>query len=166
MNHKESSLEALIERVLAKTEEYGDCLMWTGAMTSKTVPVISLDGTTQPVRRALWSKMGKPIMPGRGIVASCGHAACVEPAHFEQVKRGRPIGSKLTPSHRANIATARRERSLLTIEDVRAIRAAEDRKAAIALGEAKGIGFSMVGKIVTHRHWKEVLHTPFAGLLR
>lgn len=161
-----SEYQALIERVMGKCEECGDCLLWTGAMTNKSVPVLSIGGKTQPIRRALWRGMGKALIPGRSIVTNCGHEGCVEPSHFEQVKRGRRPGFKMRPDQRANIAAARRRASVLTWDDVRQLRALECPKAAVELGEQKGIGFSMVQKIRQGAHWKEVLTSPFAGLVR
>lgn len=155
--------DGFYRRMTARCEECGDCMFWTGAMTNKSVPVLCVAGKTSPIRRTLWAMLGRRLLKGMAIKASCGDQRCIAVGHLEQTRRGRPVGSKMHPAHRANIAEARRRASVLTWDDIAEIRATDRHLEEVSA--EKGVGVSMLQKIRQGHHWKEALHGPFAGLL-
>lgn len=153
--------EALIEKVMANAHECAGCLIWDGCVNSAGVPVCRHDGSNvMPVRRHLWVAMGRKL-DKRAILTSCKEPLCVEPTHLVQENRGLPVGRKHTIAHRKAMSKARRERSLLTLVDVDAIRESEDRTAV--LGERYGLSLSQILNIKKGACWAD-LNSPFWGM--
>lgn len=155
--------EDFVARVLARCDEVGDCLLWTGAMNNGTSPVIGINNRVYAIRRLMWLAMGKTLTPGRHLCASCGHVACVAPEHAFQKKRGIAPGTKKTAAVRSNMARARQRWAALTWDDVHEIRASDESARVIA--ERRGMSVDHIRRVRKGAHWSTTLSSPFAGLM-
>ncbi len=150
---------SLMDRVLDKSTQCGDCLLWKGGLACKgTVPTIYHEGKTANVRNALWRAMGKHIGRGCAIKTSCGEAMCVAPGHLVS-KKYRKVPK--SAAAKAKTALARRAISKLTEELVAEIRASDETLAVWA--ERTGVSFSSIGYARRQDTWRP-LSDPFAGL--
>jgi hypothetical protein len=151
----------LAERVLARSTQSGDCLIWKGAMASEgAVPAIWHEGRSVNVRNALWLAMGKRIGRGQTIKAKCGEDLCVAPEHA-QAHHYRSIVQ--SPAARANVAKAMRSRSPLTDDICDEIRSSEE--PASVMASRHGVSKSAVLDVRTYRRWAPICG-PFSGLLQ
>lgn len=76
----------LQERLSARTEQSGECLLWTGALV-RGYGVISIDGKTRYVHRVMYEIKNGPIPEGLDLDHLCRTPTCVNPAHLEPVTR-------------------------------------------------------------------------------
>ena len=67
---------------LANTERRGDCLAWTGDMSSRGYGRITVDGKRIGAHRYSWERANGPIPDGSLIDHICHTTACVEPTHL------------------------------------------------------------------------------------
>lgn len=150
---------SLIERVLAKSTQCGDCLLWKGAIGGGgRYPLIHYDGQTMSVRLALWRAMGKKLARGHSIKPSCGEEKCVAVEHLVSK---RYAAKKKTPKARAAVAQVMRGKSKLNETVVAEIRASDETDEEIAA--RLGVSTFSVKDVRTYRRWAP-LTTPFAGL--
>ena len=63
------------------------CRIWTGA-TTNGYPVMRSDKKVRQVRRILYEKQRRPLLPGERIVMGCGERLCIRVDHMEAVRRG------------------------------------------------------------------------------
>jgi hypothetical protein len=76
----------IVERLAALTVESGDCLHWTGAVTTSGYGRIGIDGErTEYVHRVAYRLHVGPIPPGLHIDHLCMVRLCVRPSHLEAV---------------------------------------------------------------------------------
>lgn len=159
MNEEADTLHmmALIER----TEEYGDCLLWTGAVGSGTGhPIYKPYG--QPctlVRRAMYQLNGGELIPRKPIDTTCGEKRCINPAHLVQsttskiAKRAAKRGAFSGIVRASKIAESRRGKMKLTMEQAREIRSSTESGPVLAL--RYGVNRSLITGIKAGRAWKE-----------
>lgn len=154
------------------TRNEDGCLVWKRYIfvnKGRDVPKARPVKDEQPiqVRRMVWKlKTGRAPARTDHIIRTCDTWGCVEPMCL--AKRGPADalkGRKLPLEHRAKIAAAQRAigRTSLTLEDVRAIRAAEtsiDAEAAV-----RGVGLTTVAEIRRGTRWREYSNNPFSQLL-
>lgn len=70
-----------VESLLSRTDEYGDCLIWTGYSGNNT-PQVFHDGKMTSVRGLLWKLLGKKVPDGKLYYrAICKQDGCVNPEH-------------------------------------------------------------------------------------
>ena len=86
-----TSILQLPQFLEARTEEFGDCLLWTRSYAGAT-PVASVtraDGTrpTAPVRRTIWLLLHGSVPAGMDVITRCGSPKCVELRHFKLATR-------------------------------------------------------------------------------
>jgi len=89
-------MKKLVKRISAKTQVppevvakilRGDghlsdqCWLWLGAVTNNDTPVMSYEGRTWTVRRALHTAMHGPLQAYESVVGICWNHICVNPAH-------------------------------------------------------------------------------------
>lgn len=147
-----------LDRIMARTTEEGDCLIWEGVWNNGS-PQVYLDGKYQMVRRVLWQAEHGPIRRGLHPRCTCGEQRCVRLAHI-RLRTTRQIaqdaaktGSWSSLLRRAKIAAARRKASKLTQDDVARIRAAET---GAAIARELGISKSMAAKIRSGAAWAPI----------
>ena len=81
----------LIERVrrhVGAVDEHGHRL-WTGAVTGRDTPMLTLPSTSLSARRIIWADAhGDEAPADRWVIAGCGTDRCVSPDHLELVEPG------------------------------------------------------------------------------
>ena len=157
------------EAILERTEEFGDCLIWTGPYSSVGVPVCFVDGTRLPVRRVLLELAGRKV-PGRMVLGvKCGDPRCVCEDHTAVRSRTDHLRHMTRvaieqPTHTVNRTLARRARSKLTMQAAETIRAMDGTLEQI--GRAFDVSTQTVHRIKNNKAW---VSNPFggpAGLMR
>ena len=78
-------MERLRDRILARVEMQGTCLVWLGAKTDRGYGNIRVEGKTVGVHRAMYEASAGPIKPGAVIDHKCRNRLCVEPSHLQAV---------------------------------------------------------------------------------
>lgn len=75
-------------RILAKSIEVGDCLLWQGHVMENGYGIISWRDRRWLVHRAIWTETHGEIPARLTIDHLCGNRTCVDVAHMEVVTRG------------------------------------------------------------------------------
>lgn len=110
------STQQVLQQILARCTECGDCLLWPGMKDSAGKPLMRLPGSRapHPVRRVILRAEGRWV-EGRLAGNTCGRIDCVAPAHAVALTRGqlvrqavRRTGYHLDPVRNAKIAAAKR----------------------------------------------------------
>ena len=71
-----------VESLLARTEEEGDCRLWTGFLQNKMVPVVFHEGKLWSVRKLIATLEGRKVPSTGAWSTRCGCKSCVAPAHI------------------------------------------------------------------------------------
>lgn len=161
-----------LDTLLAKTEEVGDCLEWTGGYTGNGHPCTKHNGKAWMVRRLVLRLKGIEIKPAHVVVpAKCDNLRCINPEH--QVQRSERqhmkvmglAGGQSDHLRSAKIAATKRARgqARLTEDQVREIRASTG--TLRELSAIYGVNKSRICGIRLGRMWKD-FSNPFAGLIR
>ena len=112
-----------LEKVFARTEEYGNCLDWTGYCQNK-VPHVQHEGVFMPVRKLVWILTGRKANENHFYSTKCGNPKCVHPNHITERSRKEHMKfmSKKVDhnamSRIANLCKAAEKRRILTDEQV------------------------------------------------
>ncbi|HYF37579.1 MAG TPA: hypothetical protein VD994_19915 [Prosthecobacter sp.] len=141
------------------------CWEWRLSLKDGTQPQGKFNGNVINVRRVIVEACtGKPIPRGWIAACLCSHPGCVHPSHLFKQSRSQAFkGAEFSPIHKVNLAKAARRRAILTIDDVRAIRASE--KTVRQTAADFGISESHAGGVIRGRFWRDY-ENPFAGLMR
>jgi len=151
-----------LDRILGRVRECGDCLEWAGYAIEGKHPQIRVNWKSYPVRRLVWFLTRGPVRSEVWIANKCENPLCVNPDHLVAHTRSTALkGAKRTVSHKTKIAAARRSKSVLTMEIVRAIRSSDEPNPVLA--ERFGITPGYVSHLRRGTVWKEYV-TPFQGL--
>lgn len=156
-----------MESLLARTEEVGECLEWQGYSTKSGTPQVSHDGKMIAVRRLLLKLQGIELKSAMFASCSCGNSRCVRPEHIvrrtqqQHLAKMSNIGPYNPAARIAKSTMKRRQRSRMTMEMAREIRASE--KSSQQLAEELGFGRQTISRIRFGQTWKEI-SSPFAGL--
>lgn len=152
----------LAEKIIAKTVEEGECLLWQGAYAAKPGrPVLWLDGKNVSLRRVLWEEYhGRPAPDTIGV--SCRNwrcvapwCLCVRPKSQELKGRPKPIAMKM------RVAMTKRAQSKISEETVALIRSSDESARALAL--RFGIAQQTVTLIRSQQRRRD-FSSPFAAL--
>lgn len=170
-----TSRSSLVDRVLGRSVEVGDCLEWQGAMQSAgCTPVMNWHGKPTAVRRLIAEALEMRI-DGMVVTNRCGNLRCVAPEHLLVTTRNalsKKVCRTLDRSSvlfRANmqrrvIQQARVKLSLEKAAEIRA-RYAEGGVTQRALAAEYGVTQYAIGCVVNGRTWND-FSSPFAQLLR
>lgn len=156
-------------KLLDRTEEFADCLLWTGSTTKQGYP------TYKPyckpcalVRRVMFELNGGVLEPRVPVVTTCGEKLCIHPLHLKKsttqavgaaaAKRG-AFSSR---ARAAKIAAAKRKKGKLTLEKVRAIRSSTE--SGPTLAALYGVDRSLITGIKAGTRWREY-SGHWAGLM-
>lgn len=120
-----SDLELLVEKILARCYEDGDCLVWDGCLSGGT-PTMRVNGGNVSVRKIMLEAAGR-WKDGSMAANTCGNRACVHEAHSIAGSRtlvarmaAERTGYHLSPSRNAKIAAyARNDHGKLTDQQTR-----------------------------------------------
>jgi len=145
--------------VRTRTEEEGECLLWTGAMSrgsksAKQQPAFWLEGRTVAMRRMAYVAYGKELFAHWMVSTSCGNDACLCEKHLKRVTKSETqLGTTRGLVTRTRIAAAHQKRSPLTWDLVRQIRSSEQSNRALA--QQLGLHRDTVHKVRRHITWRE-----------
>ena len=71
-----------MERFWNKTEQAGDCLLWTAAKNSDGYGIFSFDKKVEGAHRVSWILSNGEIPDGLSVLHKCDVRACVNPEHL------------------------------------------------------------------------------------
>ena len=77
--------DGLLRRIAERTEESGDCLLWTGAKSAAGYGQLRHEGQTWYVHRLAFVLFVGPLDDGLELDHLCRQRACWRPDHLEQV---------------------------------------------------------------------------------
>jgi len=158
----------LLADLLARTRACGDCMEWTGPVHRRCkAPIFNRKDRKVYVKREVVHLTGRQIA-GRCVTSTCRNQLCVNPDHLRVVSRSviqrrTAASGAFSGMHiKIKVAAAKRSKSKISQESVRAIR--ESDETAPALARRYGITESYVYMILRHQSRIEY-QTPFAGVL-
>jgi hypothetical protein len=155
--------------IMARTEDYGDCQVWTGYAPNKT-PSLDYYGKMTSVRRVIAILSGREIKDEGFFAAKCGTDLCVCPEHIIQRSRavhmrvmakGAATGTVHTERIRKVTLTRRKQSAKLDMGKARDIRASEE--SGPVLAQRYGVNRSLINKVRANKAWIDTA-SPFAGL--
>lgn len=91
-----ATVPELLTRFFAKVREDGECLIWTGALSSGYPKFWANAGTVRG-HRWLWELMIGPVLDGWSLDHLCRQRACVRLAHLEAVPHS--LNNARSPYH-------------------------------------------------------------------
>lgn len=162
-------MDALVQKIYGRCEEYGDCWEWQGATQScGSTPMINYKQRVVSVRRLLAEHMGHDVK-GKVVTYDCGNELCVNPAHV-QVTTRKKLSKRISvdlkfhtnPVRMKKLSDAARARGKLTMELANQIREASGTQREIAA--RFGVSQATVSVIVRGITWREYSN-PFAQLI-
>jgi hypothetical protein len=167
MNEVSETLE--IMRILDSTVEYGDCILWNGAVTTTGHGIYKKYGCgCKLVRREMYALTKGDLIPREPIDTICGERLCLNPAHLIRstisriaLKAG-ALGAWSKKTRCAKIAHTKRKSAKLTIEIAREIRLSQDTGPVLA--KRFGVNRSLVNNIKRGLAWRDYSN-PFSGLM-
>lgn len=164
-----SARDSWLSIVEGSKDYVGDCAEWKGAMHGKTprihVPAdVLYPGSrkgTHTVRSALWSiKFGEPFPNGFVVRMRCMNDCCIADEHMRLVPRQQQAqeqarrGELRTVRSSISRISARRARSVLTVENVQEIRSSAE--SIDELAKRFGVSKWTIRSILSHRTWADV----------
>lgn len=158
----------VLAAILARTEEEGNCLLWTGAHSrgqgsNRPQPALWIGGKTMPLRRLAYVAYGKELFAHWRVSTTCGNDSCLCEDHLKRKTHSESLrGHKKSALTSAKIAFAKQALSPLDWDKVREIRGSDlsDKE----LGLVHGVHPDTIGKIRQHVTWREI-GGFFSGLM-
>ena len=147
--------------------EDGDCWRWTGSVTARRHPQVSLDGRPVLARRAAWALAHGPIPAGRILRNTCGLWLCVHPDHARLTTyKGvadecAGLGLMAGKLRAARIAQTQRAAGKVTAEMAREIRTSDE--SCRTLARRHGISVTWAHRIRRGIAWRDYA-SPWAAL--
>lgn len=142
------------ERFRSKTEQAGDCLLWTKATDRNGHGVFWINGRDVGAHRAAWF-FAKGEWPRQNLLHSCDVYACVNVDHLREGSQADNIADMVNKGRQSK--GERRPNSILTVSAVRDIRERWSAGApATSLAMEYGVHRATIRDVVTRRRWKSV----------
>ena len=166
---------ARIWSFLDRCEEEGNCLVWTGTLSSIGYPTVyeSQAGKVFLAKRyALWLAGRMERDDPSPVQCLCGNRRCVAPSHHrpstirEIAQRAAKAGAFSSLQRRMAISRGVRASGVtkLTLEAAREIRLSGDPSQVLA--GRYGVSRSLINRIRANEVWRETAASnPFAGLM-
>lgn len=158
---------ALLQRILGRCIEDGDCLRWQAALNGDGHPMMKVGDRTVPVRRVVYHLVRGPLQPGLRAAMTCECLDCIAGAHMQalthaQLMRLRARQGRLHSALRA-AKSARRGRaaSRWSDADIEAFRASTGTLEQRA--RQFGMSLSYAHQLSTGQ-WRRPLASPWAGM--
>lgn len=155
--------------LLSSTEEYADCILWTGATTRAGYPIFKPHGCgCTLVRRRVFEMTTGPLETRVPIATTCGERLCIEPTHLKKTTtsaiaaKAGARGAWSSKVRGAKIAAAKRAKGKLNMEIARTIRMSTE--TGPILSARYGVDRSLINNIKRGLCWKDYT-SPFAGLM-
>lgn len=137
-----------------RTDLFG-CWSWQGPRRPDGYGIASLGGQTTPAHRVAWILANGSIPAGRVLRHDCDNRACCNPAHLQLGTHAENIADKVSRGRQAK--GEGNGRAVLTVADVRAIRAAHaSGLGPAAIAAAYPVSKRAVVKIVDRETWRHV----------
>lgn len=163
-------MSSLLKSIRARCEEIGECWEWQGAaQTHSHTPVMRHGGKHHCVRRVIAQAQGHNVI-GKVVTHKCGNSKCVNPAHVVvltktqlQKRTNQQHAGTASIARRSRVASARRAKAKLTLEQAEAIRLDPRIQRVIAL--EYGVSQATVSAIKRGRMWRDYSN-PFVSLLK
>ena len=155
----------LMEKIRARCEENGDCLLWPGAITTRG-PVVTLNQKQIQLRRVVWEDAHqKPFPSDRVASVDCGHINCLADTHIIARTRAQLVARTnrmhASAGRNAKIANGKRRDSKLSEEAAEEIRTSG--LSAQEMAEKHSITKAYV-YMIRAGHFRRNYSSPFAGL--
>lgn len=152
----------LVQRLLARTTEDGDCLIWTARLSHSAGHP---KWQNFSARRLLWEAQRGPLKASQLITSTCGNPKCL--AHLAitnkaEIARKTNADPRVKAIKRAKSMAISRKSAKLTMEKAREIRNSEQGNQELAA--LYGVSHALISKVRTHQAWLEPATSPFAGL--
>lgn len=148
---------------LARTEEEGACLLWTGYSVDGKFPQWRRKGDLLVVRRVIYELVHGPVPERHQVGVRCKCDRCVHPDHLvartrSRLQRGKPLPTVT----KLRIARSKQAQSLvLDLAKVREIRSSEER--GVVLDDRLGLTRGYSSRIRQGKAWVDS-DNPFALL--
>lgn len=160
-----------LESVRARCREDGDCLLWTGTLTSKGYPTAKHQGRRVQVRRWLYDVTNdKPLRRDQYPCVTCDQKLCLNREHLVAKSKGGYMklaaenGVYSTPEKLRKLEQSMRA-SINAKLDIHKARQIRRRYAAgetsHALGREFNVHHSVITAIAANRAWREVATSVF-----
>lgn len=158
----------VLAAIESRTEEEGDCLLWTGAHSrgqgsNRPQPAIWIDGKTMPLRRLAYVAYGKELFAHWRVSTTCGNDSCLCKAHLKRKTHSESLlGHKKSFITSAKIAARKQAASPLDWDKVREIRSSDESTRSLAV--RLGVHEDTISKVRNYQSWREV-GGVFSGLV-
>lgn len=148
----------LFDRIMAKTEQRGPCLIWTGSINSRYPAITSYSAgpVTLMVRRLLYAHFVSQDVAWSSVSCTCGNDLCINPDHLilKGSKRGRNRGSTI-PEMQGEL----HYRSKLTSEQVREVLSVRGQMTAKEVASIFGVSSGTIWSIWAGNSWRHLRGT-------
>ena len=153
-------MSELLQKILLRCDEYGDCMLWTGPIGNGS-PQVFIDGKYKQARRLVF-ELEKGFAPPQGLspVMTCRNAACLTHNHMRLMtvaqiaQLASSEGKFRSPQRRAAITKGvRRVAKKLDLDKANAIREAPS---AAEAARMFGVHKSMASRIRRGEAWATV----------
>lgn len=169
MNTRKKTVHTL-ESLLARTEDYGDCMEWTGYCQNKA-PYIQHGDEFLAVRKLIWRLLGNDTTGKLLYGNKCGNKKCVNPDHIapRNMKAHATMMAKNVDHQSitrvAKLSKAAQKRKALTDEQVSNILL--DHRSTREIADDFGVSKTLICRIKAGRSHKMVnaKNNPFWGLM-
>lgn len=159
-----------LETLLAKTEDYGNCMEWTGYYQNRT-PFASHNGVLTSVRKMIAEFNGMEVPEGHFVGTTCGNKRCVNPDHLavrSMKDHATMMAFKVDHTSLLKLAKqqkAAQKRRVLTDEQVMSVMM--DPRESRVIADELGVSKSLVCRIRNGTSNRAVVavNNPFYGLM-
>lgn len=158
-----------MERLLAKCDEEGECLIWKGSRGNRGEPILRYSKNKScNLREVVAHLAGKPQAGHKGVwTAKCETPGCVAPAHLVCRTRGQHMEKRYQALPEAvrrlqSIAKARSQARKVPIEDIPLIKASTEPTSVLM--ERYGCSKELINKYRREQHVTSTA-SPWTGLL-
>lgn len=164
----EITVEGLVQSVLDRSVEEGDCRLWTKAKDRQGNPLMRHGDNQHRVQNVIWKAAGNELPATHRLIMKCKNKDCILLEHMVRVDRTVPFkiaaaeGKWSGPARAAKLAKSARERiGMFEPDDIIKIRASE--LTNVELANEYGCNKSSIAQIRRHLTYKDY-SSPFAGL--
>ena len=151
----------IVQRLLARTIEDADCLIWQGRLGRAAGQPKSRNFSA---RRLLWEAQHGPLKVSQLVTVTCGNPKCLEHlaiTNKAEVARKTGADPRVKAIKRAKSMADKRPKGKLSMEKAREIRNSE--LTGKALASIYGVSEDLISKVRHHKAWRESAN-PFTGL--
>lgn len=152
----------IAERLQNKTQQQGDCLVWTGTKNRHGYGYISDKSKMRIVHRVAYELAYGKIPDGFDILHSCDNPSCVNPDHLRAGTHTDNMREMFAKGRNRTFSGEQSSQAKLTVNDIHAIRQRYDEDKANGRNSLKriaadyGVHFSLISLIVRREIWRNV----------